>query len=93
MKLRWLELADQQFAQILDGIAADNPDAADRFELRILKAVEHLPTFPDAGRAGRVTGTRELIIGDHPYIVVYRAIPGFVEVLSILHAARQWPTG
>lgn len=92
MKLRWLELADHQLAQIVDYIAADNPDAANRFELRILKAVEHLPSFPDAGRVGRVKGTRELIIGDHPYIVVYRSIPGYIEVLSVLHASRQWPT-
>lgn len=91
MKLRWLEIADQQFAQIVDTIAADNPDAATRFELHMLKAIEHLPSFPDAGRAGRIKGTRELIIGDHPYIIVYRSTAEFVEVLSILHAARQWP--
>jgi plasmid stabilization system protein ParE len=43
------------------------------------------------GRAGRVDGTRELIISDSPYIAVYRVLEDELEVLDVLHAARRWP--
>ncbi len=44
------------------------------------------------GRAGRVPGTRELVISGTPYIVPYRVRGGAVEVLRVFHAARRWPT-
>jgi len=38
-----------------------------------------------------VSGTRELIIGDYPYIAVYRLHRNALEVLAIIHTARRWP--
>ena len=43
------------------------------------------------GRAGRVKGTRELVISKTPYIAVYRIIAEAIVVLRILHGAQQWP--
>lgn len=42
------------------------------------------------GRIGRARGTRELVFPDLPYIVVYR-VTDSVEILALVHAARQWP--
>lgn len=92
MKLRWLVIADDELTRIVQEIAQHNPNAADNLEHRVHKFVQHLSEFPDAGRSGRVNGTRELVISDYPYIVVYRIKDGSVEILGVRHAARQWPT-
>ncbi len=92
MKLRWLVVADDELTRIVQEIAQHNPKAADNLEHRVHKFVQHLSEFPDAGRTGRVNGTRELVISDYPYIVVYRLKDGFVEILGVRHASRQWPT-
>jgi toxin ParE1/3/4 len=46
---------------------------------------------PDAGRAGRVHGTRELVIADTPFILPYRVVENTVQILRVLHGARKWP--
>lgn len=58
----------------------------------ILAAVSHLGQFPEAGRLGRVNGTRELVVPRLPFVVAYRVMGNDVEVLAILHAARRWPS-
>ncbi len=41
--------------------------------------------------AGRVSGTRELVISDTRYIMPYRVGEDVVEVLAVFLSARQWP--
>jgi hypothetical protein len=46
---------------------------ARRIALHIIQSVERLlPDDPQIGRAGRVPGTRELVIARTPYIIPYR---------------------
>jgi plasmid stabilization system protein ParE len=54
-------------------------------------AVDRLGRHPSLGRAGRVEGTRELIISNAPYIVAYRVVENQVRILVIFHTSRQWP--
>ena len=44
-----------------------------------------------AGREGRVTGTRELVIRGTPFIVGYRIEKKEVWILAVMHTARKWP--
>jgi toxin ParE1/3/4 len=50
-----------------------------------------LPDNPRMGRPGRVPGTRELVIGQTPYIVPYRLQRGVIQILRVFHGARRWP--
>jgi toxin ParE1/3/4 len=75
----------------VDYIARDNPAAADRVLTRIEQAVAHLAEHPASGRAGRVPGTRELVVSGTPYIIPYRVRKDSVEILRVFHAARRWP--
>ena len=45
---------------------------------------------PGSGRAGRVPGTKELVVPHTPYIVPYRVKDDTVQILRIYHASRKW---
>lgn len=92
MRVRWLRPALAEVDAEADFIARDDPAAADRVTDRIKCSVEELAEHPAMGRAGRVPGTRELVISGTPCIVPYRVRGGAVEVLRVFHAARRWPT-
>ncbi len=91
MRIRWTKGAERNLKQVEEYIAHDNPYAAIKIVLKIIKSVEVLIDHPAMGRVGRVIGTRELIISGTPYIVPYRVKEGYVEILRVLHAMMQWP--
>jgi toxin ParE1/3/4 len=91
MKIRWLDLAVDDLADIADYIARDNPDAAKLMVSRLWSAVKSLDKQPEMGRPGRVYGTRELIVSGTPFIVPYRIIKSEIHILRVLHGARNWP--
>ena len=43
------------------------------------------------GKPGRVQGTRELV-AHRSYILIYAVKADQVQVLRLLHTARQWPS-
>jgi hypothetical protein len=47
-----------------------------------------LPDNPEIGRAGRVAGTRELVIPKTPFIVPYRVNGHLLEILRIYHVTN-----
>ncbi|MBP6013693.1 MAG: type II toxin-antitoxin system RelE/ParE family toxin [Alphaproteobacteria bacterium] len=68
-----------------------NPPAADRFFDEVEITIELLAAFPAIGRArGELRrGVRSIRLWRFPYIVFYRAAPGQVTMLRIVHAARD----
>jgi toxin ParE1/3/4 len=91
VRVRWLRTALANLDAEAEHIAEDNPAAAGRVVQKILRAVDLLKQNPALGRAGRVAGTRELVVTDTPYIVPYRVRGDAVEILRVFHAARKWP--
>jgi toxin ParE1/3/4 len=91
VRVRWLRAALASLDAEAAYIAEDDPAAAGRVVLRIFRAAELLKKNPAMGRAGRVTGTRELVVAETPYIVPYRVRGDVVEILRVFHAARKWP--
>lgn len=75
---------------IVDCISDDNPDAAQALKDEVEVRVSRLPGHPHLYRAGRVDGTREMVVRRN-YIVVYAVDDGAVTILRVLHAAQQWP--
>jgi toxin ParE1/3/4 len=91
--LEWTPQARQDKAAQVDYIAEDNPIATVSMGDEIERQIEMLAEHPKLGRAGRVRGTRELVIAGTPYIVDYRIKGEVVQVLRVLHGALQWPKG
>lgn len=90
MKLSWRPAAEADRLAIYDHIEADNPQAAERVDERILARILTLLQLPHSGRPGRVEGTRELTVGRTPYVVIYQIEDDTVRILRILHSAREW---
>lgn len=91
MRVRWLERALRDLDETEAYIAQEDPQAADDIVLRIVRAVSHLKEQPGIGRAGRVPGTKELIVPKTPFIVPYRVKDDTVQVLRVYHSSRMWP--
>lgn len=90
MLVRWTRLALTDLDEIQDFIAQDSPRAAFEIAREIADRTETLSGHPLSGRAGRVRGTRELVLARIPYVVVYR-VTDQVEILAVVHTARDWP--
>ena len=88
MGLRWTQTALRSLDEIAEFIANDSPTGATRFVLDLKAAVIRLQMHPGMGRAGRVTGTRELVVYKN-YIAIYRVRGDEVEILRLQHVARN----
>ena len=91
MRVRWTRRALRALDGIAEYIAQDSPSAARRIVRRIQDAVADLDAHPWMGRAGRVAGTRELVVAGTPFLIPYRVREETLEILSVIHAARKWP--
>lgn len=89
MRLRWLSEALAQLDRVYEYISEENPKAARQVFTRIRNAPKHLVRFPESGRCGEVPGTRELIVSNLPYIVVYRVTETEVQILRVWHTGQD----
>jgi toxin ParE1/3/4 len=90
--IEWTEQATRQLDQAHDYIALSNAeDVAARVTMQIVTAVQQLASFPMSGRAGRVPGTRELVIANTPFIVAYAIQKSRIVILAVYHGAQPWP--
>ena len=81
---------------IVAHIAADNPAAASRFYSAVASTWQRLADSPQLGERKRfksveLEGVRIWrVVGFHNYVVVYRPLDNRIEVLRVLHGARDW---
>lgn len=69
-----------------------NPNKAKAVAARLFGIAEHLEKHPELGRVGVVPGTRELVVGGTPYILIYAVSDDRddVIVLSVVDGRRDW---
>jgi toxin ParE1/3/4 len=91
MKVIWSPRAITHLIAIREFIEKDSDGNAARVAGRIVNAAHLLSSQPHMGRPGRITGTRELVVPDTPYIVPYRVRNERLELLAVFDARRQWP--
>ena len=92
MRVRWLTRAAKSLIAAHDYIAQDNPRTAQEFFRHAVASVDQLLEFPQLGRAGRVHGTRELVLVKYPYVVPYRVKGQEIQILHVFHSSRTWPS-
>lgn len=92
MRVEWLRAAMRDLDAETTRLAQEDPEQAAKTYGRIRDRVEELAQFPHAGRPGRVSGTRELVFVELPYIVPYRVRANAVQVLRVFHTSRKPPS-
>jgi len=87
------EAAEADLSGIYAYYAERSGPAADRVLGTILHAINGLGLFPLMGKPGEVPATRERIVTQYPYRIVYHIdeVHEVIEVWRVLHAARGWP--
>lgn len=92
MKIVWRPMADADRENIFDYIAQENPQAALELDEDFKAKVEIAAQNPKLYKAGRVRGTREIVVRPN-YVIVFgmEEESRTVIVLRVLHAAQQWP--
>ncbi len=95
VQLKWTDLAGIDLDKIEAHIIQENsPIVAIDVVMNIIDSTHLiLVQHPRAGRQGRLKNTRELVIDDVPFIVIYREhiSTNSIEILRVLHDAQQWP--
>jgi len=91
MKLVWSRQSALDLVELREWIARDNPAAAGAIAQRVLNAAKSLRSFPRMGRQGRRPGTRERIVPGTPYFLCYRVHAKAIEIVAVVHGARDWP--
>ena len=94
-QVRLLNIAGEDFTEIISFIAADNPTAADAMANNIEKNLELLSANPNLGRIPREEelrnlGYRYLIVQN--YLIFYTIEEKIIFIHRILHGARNYKT-
>jgi toxin ParE1/3/4 len=88
----------QDALEIVAYIASDNPDAASRFVPALEATCVQLVALPGMGSVRNfvrkdLQGVRIMpVTGFEHYLIFYTALRKHVNVIRILHAARDFPT-
>jgi plasmid stabilization system protein ParE len=90
-RLEWSSRADRDYFDAWAYIAQDNVEAADGVARRIRDAGEWLIAYPFIGRKGQRPGTRERVVANTPFTIVYRVHPKVIRIGRILHQSRRYP--
>jgi toxin ParE1/3/4 len=80
----------QDLQDIWDFIASDNPVAADKLEDEFFEAFEMLAKHPRMGHVRSDLTPRDVRfwpVGE--YLIVYRSFPAPLQVVAVLHGARD----
>ena len=91
MEILWTSAAAVDLLEAIDYVSAESPRTALKLARSIREKIELLADNPTLGRAGRLHGTRELVVPGTAYLVVYRVKEGAGQVIRILHGARRPP--
>lgn len=91
MKLRWSPAAAGDLEAAATYLQRNFPSRAKPIVQELYNTARSLRKFPRLGRPGSVAGTRELAVGQLPYVIVYAVGTEVLDIVRILHSAQEWP--
>lgn len=91
MNVRWLRTAAANFEREYQWLYEKNPVVAQNFANEVYALTSLLATQPAMGRAGRVMGTRELVLRNFSHLLPYCVKDNEVQILRVFHTYREPP--
>ncbi len=90
MQIIWEQDALSDLTELRKYIAQFNPSAADKLGSKIIKTANLLIENPLLGKVGKLYETRELVIPNTSYTLIYYCQPSALTILRIFHQSRKW---
>jgi addiction module RelE/StbE family toxin len=90
VKVLWTENALKHLLDIYEYISRHSPTYATRMVDRLTRRSEQIANFPRSGREVpeyEAEDIREVI--EKPYRIIYRVKSDQIDILAVVHAARQ----
>jgi len=90
MKVHWTDTAQGHLDAVHRYIAQNSPEYAKRMVDRLTRRSQQIGDFPQSGRVVpeyQLDQIREVIEG--PYRIIYDIKPDQIDVLAVVHAARD----
>lgn len=91
MTIVWTPRAQRNLRDAARYLTQFSPAAAMSLVRQIREAPTQLSDYPASGRAGRVDGTRELLVTGTSYILPYRVQGNAIQILAVIHSSQRWP--
>ena len=89
MRIRWTPAAAADLQRISDYLKEHHPRYRDPSMRKLYETIRALKQWPERGRPGRESGTREILFPPTPYVAVYRVTGQTIEVVRIYHGAQN----
>ena len=92
MKVHWTAAARAQLRDIHSFVARSSPQYAKKLVDRLTRRSQQIGAFPQSGRVVpdvNDVNVREVLEG--PYRIIYHILDDQVDVIAVVHSARQWP--
>ncbi|MCF6300510.1 MAG: type II toxin-antitoxin system RelE/ParE family toxin [Proteobacteria bacterium] len=90
MQIIWEQDAISDLIELREYIAQFNPKAAEKLGGKIIESANLLPKNPLLGKVGKLHETRELVIPDSSYTLIYYTESKSISILRIFHQSRKW---
>jgi len=88
--IEWTQTAEDELIETLAWyIEQAASETGQHIVTRLFAAAGRLELFPHSGRLGLSPETREFVVPNLPYFLVYRAADR-VEILRVMHTSRLW---
>ncbi len=91
LPIRWSRRAEKDLEAAHAYLEERNPEAARRFAIQILRAVESIEEFPEIGAVARdltPAGQYRHIVSEH-HRIIYRIEPEVIRILRIWDSRRN----
>ncbi len=83
----------QTLSEVLEYYESQQKGLGGRFMSYYDAQIERIRDMPKIGRVGRAFGTRELVMQDFPFLIVYRVRKEYLEIINLIHQAKKYPFG
>lgn len=92
MEIIWTKKSQQALNVIYEYISAENEILAKEITACIINTVKiKIYNYKHIGKAGRILGTREFVLSQYPYIIIYAVKNNSLYVVNILHTSMKYP--
>lgn len=89
MRLRYTRPALADLEDILQSIAQQSPQGANRVQARLKSVIDLLLDYPQIGQSTSRSGMRRFVLSPYPYVVFYMATVDEIVIHGVRHGARR----